>query len=115
MWSPGMRFATEAVKMLGRSCFDENGTLAFGLGGIVDAFGFFALADHAADDAIAYADFQVIYDAVVRQRKNIDGLDGLGAGVHVLLRDRGRGCQTTHVDSDVGMNQRDGFEAAGDG
>jgi len=100
---------------VGALLFDESGALAFGFGGIVDAFGLFALADSAANQAIANAYFQVVNRAVVRQGENIDGFEGVCAGVHVLLRDRSCGCQTAHVESDVGMDKRDGLEATGDG
>jgi len=60
MWSPGMIFATEAVKMLGAPVQREGGALTFGLGGVVDAFSLFALADGAANSGDCHADFQVV-------------------------------------------------------
>src|SRR5277367_4142387 len=100
---------------VGALLFDKSSALPFGLGGIVDAFCLFALADGAANQAIANADFQVVDRAVVRQGKNIDSLDGVCPGVHVLLRDRSGGCQTAHVECDVGVDKWDGLEATGDG
>ena len=99
---------------VGALLFDESGALAFGLGGVVDAFALLAFADRAADKAIANADFQVVDSTVVRQRKNVDGLDGLHAGVHVLLRDRSCGCQTADIEGDISMDKGDGLEATGD-
>src|SRR6266404_2598409 len=51
---------------VGALFFHESGALAFGLGGLVDAFGLFALANHASDQPIANADFHVVDSTVVR-------------------------------------------------
>src|SRR5467141_3583472 len=51
---------------VGALFFHDSGALAFGLGGLVDAFGLFALANHASDQPIANADFHVVDSTVVR-------------------------------------------------
>src|SRR5207249_7649249 len=73
---------------IGAFFFHERSALAFGFGRLVEAFGFFAFADYAANHPAAYADFQVVDSRVMRQGENVDRLDWLRARIYVLLSDR---------------------------
>jgi len=61
MWSPGIRFATEVVKLLGAFFFDESGPACLRILPLVDALGLFPFADDACGSrGCADADFHVI-------------------------------------------------------
>ena len=100
-------------KNIGALLLQQRGTLAFRLGLRIDALGFFALTHYALDHAIANADFHVIDGCIMRQRENVNGLNGHGAGVGVLLRDGGGSHEAAHIDYGVSVKQRDGLILSG--
>ena len=84
---PGSMFATDCVKMFGRSCVSSDATYPWPLGLLVNALGLLPLADDAANLPLADGHDEFVDRRVVRQREDVDRLDLLVVRVVILLRD----------------------------